>query len=141
MSAPAHSRRTLPRRGFLSAAAAGTGHATYPLAPDYQGCGHQDPDHSYQGARVEYNNGACDGWLRANDVFSIGYYRQDDLAFLGRAVPQWASFDRYFCSLLGPTFSNRVYQHAGQTDRLSDTPEPSTLPTIWDRLAARGLAG
>ena len=127
-------RTHLLRRG-------GTGHATYPLAPDYQGCGHQDPDHSYQGARVEYNNGACDGWLRANDVFSIGYYRQDDLAFLGRAVPQWASFDRYFCSLRGPTFSNRVYQHAGQTDRLSDTPEPSTLPTIWDRLAARGLAG
>src|SRR5256886_13785866 len=24
--------------------ASGTGHATYPLAPDYQGCGHQDPD-------------------------------------------------------------------------------------------------
>ena len=33
----------------------------------YQGCGHPDPDHSYSGARVEYNNGACDGWLRVND--------------------------------------------------------------------------
>src|SRR2546423_7853992 len=121
--------------------AAGTGHATYPLAPDYQGCGHQDPDHSYQGARVEYINGTCDGWLRATDVCSIGFYGQRDLAFLGRAVPQLASFDLCFCSLLGPTFSNRVYQHAAQTDRLSNTPELSTLPTIWDRLAAAGLRG
>ena len=84
--------------------AAGGAHSTFPLAPDFQGCGYADPDHSYTGGRVEYNDGACDGWLRANDVFSIGYYRQQDLAFLGRAVPDWVSFDRYFCSILGPTF-------------------------------------
>jgi len=121
--------------------AAGVGHPTYALAPDFQGCGHRDPDHSYEGARVEYNGGKCDGWLRVNDTFSIGYYRQEDLAFLGRAVPQWTSFDRYFCAFLGPTFPNRIYQHAGQTDRLSNTPAISTLPTIWDRLATRGLQG
>ena len=120
---------------------AGAGHSTYALAPDFQGCGHTDPDHSYAGGRVEYNGGKCDGWLRVNDTFSIGYYRQEDLAFLGRAVPQWTSFDRYFCAILGPTFPNRIYQHAGQTDRLSNTPAVSTLPTIWDRLAARGLQG
>src|SRR6266568_4063820 len=120
---------------------AGVGHPTYALAPDFQGCGHKDPDHSYEGGRVEYNDGTCDGWLRVNDTFSIGYYRQEDLAFLGRAVPQWTSFDRYFCAILGPTFPNRIYQHAGQTDRLSNTPALSTLPTIWDRLAARGLQG
>src|SRR5256885_1539723 len=120
---------------------AGTGHPTYALAPDFQGCGHRDPDHSYEGARVEYDDGKCDGWLRVNDTFSIGYYRQADLAFLGRAVPQRTSFDRYFCAILGPTFPNRIYQHAAQTDRLSNTPALSTLPTIWDRLAARGLQG
>jgi len=120
---------------------AGTGHATYPLAPDFQGCGHVDPDHSYEGGRVEYDGGACDGWLRVNDIFSIGYYQGDDLPFLGRAVLQWASFDRYFCAIMAPTFPNRMYQHAGQTDRISNTLDLSTLPTIWDRLAARGLDG
>src|SRR5947209_5845015 len=58
----------------------GSGHSysTYPLAPDYQGCSHPDPDHSYEGGRVEFDNGACDGWLRAgsNDVYAIGYYTQ-----------------------------------------------------------------
>jgi len=119
----------------------GTGHQTYALAPDFQGCGHSDPDHSYEGGRIEYDGGRCDGWLRANDLYSIGYYRQQDLAFLGRAVPQWTSFDRYFCAILAPTFPNRIYQHAGQTDRVSNTLDISTLPTIWDRLAGRGLAG
>src|SRR6266704_3654087 len=64
--------------------AAGASFATFPLAPDFQGCGHQDPDHSYDGARVEYNDGACDGWLRVNDVFSIGYYRRGAAGLDGR---------------------------------------------------------
>ena len=120
---------------------AGVPHATFPLAPDFQGCRYNDPDHSYEGGRVEYDDGACDGWLRANDVFSIGYYRQEDLAFLGRAVPDWTSCARYFCAILAPTFPNRIYQHAGQTDRIQNTLDISQLPTIWDRLAAAGLVG
>src|SRR5881394_2140755 len=127
--------------GLTYVDAGGVPHTTFPLAPDFQGCGFQDPDHSYDGGRVEYDGGACDGWLRANDVFSIGYYRQQDLAFLGHAVPDWTSFDRYFCAILGPTFPNRIYQHAGQTDRLANNAELSQLPTIWDRLAARGVSG
>lgn len=116
---------------------------TYPLAPDFQGCGHPDPDHSYAGARVEYNNGLCDGWLRAgsNDVFSIGYYTQPDLPFLGAAAPAWTTCDRYFASILAGTFANRVYQHAAQTDRLDNSLLPvSTLPTIWDRLAEHSIS-
>jgi phospholipase C len=122
---------------------AGVEHETHPLAPDFQGCGHPDPDHSYLGGRVEYNGGRCDGWLRAddNDEYAIGYYRRKDLAFLGRAVPRWTTFSRYFSSILGPTFPNRFYQHSGQTDRLRNTFTISTLPTIWDRLADAGLSG
>ncbi len=116
---------------------------TYPLFPDYQGCGHPDPDHSYEGGRVEYNNGACDGWLRAgnNDIYSIGYYTQSDLPFFGQAAPDWTTLDTYFAATMGPTFPNRFYQHAAQTDRISNTPQLSTLPTIWDRLAQKGLTG
>src|SRR6266571_8569021 len=113
---------------------AGTGHATYPLAPDFQGCGHVDPDHSYEGGRVEYDGGACDGWLRVNDIFSIGYYQGDDLPFLGRAVLQWASFDRYFCAIMAPTFPNRMYQHAGQTRSEEHTSELQSHVNLVCRL-------
>jgi phospholipase C len=122
---------------------AGVTRATHPLAPDYQGCGHPDPDHSYEGGRVEYDSGGCDGWLRAgsNDDYAIGYYTQADLAFLGQAVPQWTTFSRYFSAILAETYPNRIYQHAAQTDRIRNANTLCTLPTIWDRLAAAGLSG
>jgi phospholipase C len=128
--------------GLRFADAAGVLHETHPLAPDFQGCGFNDPDHSYAGGRVEYDDGKCDGWLRAgrNDIYSIGYYERKDLPFLGRAAVDYTACDRYHCGILGPTFPNRFYQHAAQTDRLSNTLTLATLPTIWDRLAARGIS-
>jgi phospholipase C len=121
----------------------GVPHPTRALAPDFQGCGHPDPDHSYEGGRIEYDGGACDGWLRAgtNDDYSIGYYRRRDLAFLGQAVPQWTTFSRYFAAIMAETYPNRIYQHAAQTDRIHNTTALSSLPTIWDRLAAAGISG
>ncbi|HXT70572.1 MAG TPA: alkaline phosphatase family protein [Vicinamibacterales bacterium] len=121
----------------------GTGHRTFRLAPDYQGCGHPDPDHSYDGGRVEFNNGACDGWLRAgqNDLYAIGYYTEGDLPFFSNAVADWTVCDRYFSAIMAPTFPNRFYTHAAQTDRLTNSFELSLLPTIWDSLASAGLEG
>ena len=121
----------------------GVPYMTHRLAPDFQGCGHPDPDHSYAGSRVAYNQGAVDGWLRAgaNDTYAIGYYTGMDLAFLGQAAPLWTVCDRYFASIMAASFPNRLYQHTAQTDRLSNTVNVTSLPTIWDRLEDAGLEG
>jgi len=121
--------------------ASGTPHVTFRLAPDYQGCSHPSPDHSYDGGRVEFDDGRCDGWLRAgnNDEYSIGFYKRNDLAFLGNAARNWTTCDRYFCSIMAETFPNKIYEYAAQTDRLTNTFDACALPTIWDRLAAAGL--
>jgi phospholipase C len=120
----------------------GSAHDTYPLAPDFQGCGHPDPDHSWEGGRIEYNNGLCDGWLRAgdNDLYSIGYYRKEDLPFLAQAAPEWTVCSRYFSAIMAPTWPNKIYQLCGVTDRLSNSLAPSTLPTIYDRLLDKGIS-
>src|SRR3954451_7629781 len=57
---------------------AGASHATHRLAPDFQGCDHPDPDHSWEGGRAQVNGGAMDGFLRSglNDEFAIGYYAE-----------------------------------------------------------------
>jgi phospholipase C len=108
---------------------------------DYQGCAHPDPDHSYEGGRVQYNGGRCDGWLRSgqNDEFAIGYYDRQDLGFYGRAAPYWTTFDRYFSATLAETYPNRFYQHSAQTDRIHNSTDVATMPTIWDRLAGKGV--
>jgi len=127
---------------------AGVEHSTYRLS-EFQGCGHADPDHSWEGGRTEFDNGACDGWLRAgdNDEFAIGYYTAADLAFYGHAAPYWTVCDRYFSAIMAETYPNRFYLHSAQTDRLHNNdgatgaPMISTLPTIWDRLQAAGRTG
>ncbi len=122
----------------------GTSHPTHALAPDYQGCGFNDPGHSYAQGRVEYDNGACDGFLfngSGNDIYAIGYYGQNDLPFLGAAGPAFTVLDNYFCGIMAETYPNRFHMHAAQTDRLTNTSTTSTLPTIWDRLQAGGYSG
>jgi phospholipase C len=118
----------------------GEAHPTWHLTTDV-GCSHPDPDHSYAGGRSEYDNGKMDGWLRTttNDVFCIGYYEEADLPFFSAAARNFTTLDNYFASILSSTFPNRVFQHAAQTDRLSNTYNISTLPTIWDNLAAAGI--
>jgi phospholipase C len=116
---------------------------THRLGPDdYQGCGHPDPAHDYQSGRDEYNGGKCDGWLVAgeNDDYAIGYYTNEDLAFLGGAAPAWTTCDQYFSAIMASTYPNRIYQHAAQTDRLDNSLAISTLPTIWDRLAEHSIS-
>ena len=124
------------------------------VAPDYQGCGFNDPGQSYtQGrsntitaratvfcslARINPGNGLPN---QANDVYAIGYYGQSDLPFLGAAGPAFTVCDNYFCGIMAETYPNRFYMHAAQTDRLTNTSTTSTLPTIWDRLQAAGYSG
>jgi phospholipase C len=120
----------------------GIAHSTFHQS-QYASCGFADPDHSYEGGRIEFNNGKCDGWLKAgsNDPLAISYFTQPDLAFLGQAASSWTTCDRYFSATMAETYPNRFYQHAAQTDRLHNSTTVSTLPTIWDSLAAAGLTG
>jgi phospholipase C len=120
----------------------GVPHGTHHLTA-YSSCGYADPDHSYEGGRIELNGGKCDGWLKAgeNDELAVGYYTQPDLAFFGQAAPAWTVCDRYFSAVMAETYPNRFYMHAAQTDRLHNSTDQATMPTIWDRLKDAGLSG
>jgi phospholipase C len=116
--------------------------ATYPLASDFQGCAHPDPDHSWEGGRVDVNDGAMNGFLLAgtNDAFAIGYYEEAARPFFNSLALEYTTFDRFFAPILAETYPNRIFMHAAQTDRLENTLDLSTLPTIWDRLGERGVS-
>jgi phospholipase C len=121
--------------GLSYADPTGAVHDTYSLSGNFTGCGHIQPDHSYQGGRIEYDAGKMDGFLRAeNDTYAIGYYQEADLKFLGALARQYTTLDRYFCSFMGPTGPNRIFLHAAQTDRIANTPGICQLKTIWDNL-------
>jgi phospholipase C len=88
-----------------------------------------------------------DGFLRSgdNDEFSIGYYAEEDLPFLGHAAKAFTTYDRFFCSILASTYPNREYMHSAQSYGKIDNsfPDPTAggFPdtTIFAALAARGV--
>jgi phospholipase C len=137
----------------------GNTYPNYPLAPDFQGCGYSDPDHSWEGFLVQHDDGRMDGFLRrptppannpgvtpaAANTFPVGYYTNldhhgrhkavPDLPVIGALAEHYTVLDRYFCSFAGETFPNRFYQHAARTDRDHNSTRLSVLPTIWDQLS------
>jgi len=42
----------------------GNVYPNYALAPDFQGCGYSDPDHSWEGFLIQHNFGKMDGFLQ-----------------------------------------------------------------------------
>jgi phospholipase C len=124
----------------------GATQSTYRLAVR-QGCGMDDPDHSYSGGRVQFNGGACDGFAKTSpDTFPLGYYTRADLPFYGGSsgkqgfVDVATTFDHWFASILSSTYPNRYYTHAGRTERVDNTMATTEMPTIWDRLAAANVS-
>ena len=113
----------------------------------YQACSFADPDHAYDAGRVHLANGAMNGFLltpatsqKQGDLLPIGFFQQADLDFYRAAVPLYTVCDYYMSGILADTYPNRVYLHSGETDRLTDTLATSSLPTIWDRLDAKGVS-
>jgi phospholipase C len=113
----------------------------------FQACGFADPNHAYDAGRVHLASGAMNGFLLTpatnltrGDVLPVGYFQQADMDFYRGAVGQYTVCDYYMSGVLSDTFPNRLYLHSGETDRLSDTLDTSTLPTIWDRLDAKNVS-
>src|SRR5579864_9102814 len=89
---------------------AGNPHSTDELTGTWTGCGFNDPDHSYDGARIQYDNGLLDGFRKgSNDDYALGYYTAQDIPFHAALVKQFTIADHWFASFLGPTFPNRMY--------------------------------
>lgn len=147
------------RRDMAYLSTDGNVYPNYPLAPDFQGCGYSDPDHSWEGFLVQRNFGRMDGFLQrptapagnpgvtlaAANTFPAGYYTNfhhdgrrkpvPDLPVIGALAENYTTLDRYFCSFAGETFPNRFYQHAARTDRDHNSNNISALATIWDKLS------
>jgi phospholipase C len=76
----------------------------------------EDPDHGWAGTHAQWNNGAMDGFVRSNEpdgARAMAYLDAQDLPFYYGLARTFSMADRYFCSVLGPTWPNRLYLMAG----------------------------
>lgn len=125
--------------------------ATYRLTPDFQGCGHPDPEHGWFGGRHQLNGGRMDGFVQGNkegtgsDEFAAGYYLKEDLGFLSHAGEALTLYDRFFCSTLASTYPNRWYMWAAdaggrKTNQIPVDPNGWPEETIFDRAQSRNVS-
>ena len=105
-----------------------------------------DTDHSWTGSHLEFNGGKNDGFVIQNNPDgerAISYYDQNDLPFYYALAQSFAIGDRYFCSVLGPTFPNRMHLLAGTSFghiRNDLNPTGFVQPTIFDTLNAHNVS-
>jgi len=138
---------------------------------DSRRCVVPDLDHGWGGTHQEGNfmnpnntlhDTRSDGFVRVNDVSeqpdhgvenptedqTMAFYNQDEIPFYYDLAQKFAISDRYFCSVLGPTFPNRSYLMAATSFGHITTSEIFPPPggykpvtgTIFDLMEAQGVS-
>lgn len=95
-----------------------------------------DVEHGWDGTHDEWNGGANDGFVTANAPNggrSMGYLDATDLPYYHALFATFAMSDRHFCSMLGPTWVNRMYLASATSFGLVDN-----MAVPDDRLDAYG---
>jgi phospholipase C len=81
-----------------------------------------DPNHGWNEVHLEWDQGKMDGFVvenyqnngaPADGHRAMGYYTADDAPIIYSLANTFAVADKYFCSLLGPTFPNRAFMAGG----------------------------
>jgi phospholipase C len=120
----------------------------HPIYPETVGCV-ADPPHGWDQSRNQFNGGANDGFMRAyqeaaGDMIPphvMGYYDRKVLPVSWALADGNTICDRWFSSVMGPTWPNRFYLHTGQSGgNKSNDPLATPIASIYDRLDAAGIA-
>jgi phospholipase C len=65
--------------------------------------------HTWRATHAEFDKGAMDGFLATDGPDSMGYYTAADLPYYYSLFSSSTLCVSYFCSVLGPTYPNRLY--------------------------------
>ena len=107
----------------------------------------KDPPHGWDSCHFQYNLGDNNGFVvenqKTNPGFqaqAIGYHVRAHLPVLYALADTFTLCDRWFASVMGPTWPNRYYLNAATSDgEKSNFPHP-TIKTIWHRLVEAGVS-
>jgi len=81
-------------------------------------------NHSWGPQHSALNGGANDNWIGAhyaadgatNYQYVMGHYERDGLPFHFSLADNFTICDNYYCGVLGPTYSNRIFHLSGTID-------------------------
>jgi phospholipase C len=106
------------------------------------------PTQEWEQAHIQFDKGANDGFvISGSGPVAMGYWTGADLPFEYSLAGTFPIGDRWFCSVLGQTYPNRMYLFAGTSMGLTDEatveqvegwPQPPN-GTIFNTLAKYGI--
>ncbi|MDI1429173.1 MULTISPECIES: alkaline phosphatase family protein [Polyangium] len=104
-------------------------------------CAHHGPLHTWDAAHVAFAGGRNDGFLRANTGArwrqrdAMTYHDRSQIPLFYALADQYVVCDRWFASVLGPTWPNRFFLHAATSQGIT-TNDPITdgPATLWEKL-------
>lgn len=82
--------------------------------------------HTWPDAQQAWNEGRMDKWLPAKTERSLGYYKEQDIAFQFAMANAFTICDAYHCSFQGGTNPNRLFLWTGTNDPLGQHGGPVT---------------
>src|SRR5262249_42602981 len=107
--------------------------------------------HGWDAAHTQWNNGLNDGFVTTHQlehnsptaIEPMQYLVRNDVPVSWALADQYATADRWFCSVMGPTWPNRFYWHAATSEGKMANTLPTgmllTEPPIYQRLDAKGI--
>ena len=102
--------------------------------------GPDGPTQNWLSSHLQFNNGSMDGFVTGGGLkpISMGYFTPEQLPFMHSIGKIFPIGDRFFCSLLGQTWPNRMYLIGGTSLGIVSTGQAlgglPVVDTIYDRL-------
>jgi phospholipase C len=108
-----------------------------------------DPPHGWDPQHASFDGGKCDQFLvqhqmahgnDANAIEPVQYLLREHVPTSYALADAYTHCNRWFCSVMGPTYPNRYYWHSASSNGYKDNTVPSTVWTnLYDRLNAAGI--
>ena len=127
-----------------NADAMGMAHGVFPLTDPVVAF---DPPHGWDASHAQWNGGANDGFVTeyaddgAPDPGEImGYHVRETLPVSYTLADNYMLCERWFASVMGPTWPNRFHLHLGTSGGMKTNDPVSEIPSIFDRLDDAGIS-
>jgi phospholipase C len=101
------------------------------------------PSHKWDACHQAFHDGRNDGFLRVSEgadrLQVMGYHDREILPVQYALADQYTVCDRWFSSVMGPTWPNRFYLQAATSEgRITNLPMGFGAPaTLWERMGDR----
>jgi phospholipase C len=111
-------------------------------------CLADDPAHGFDASHRQWNNGANDGFVTEHeDRYGVevagnpmGYLDRTTAPASYALADRYALCQRWFCSVMGPTWPNRYYSLIATSNNIrNNSPVDVQLPSLFARLDAQRL--